>query len=418
MRYLLKKHPTEDAKLEPLDAKIYGQMEQCLSVESEYFNREAAPLIWEMLWKPKLKHLGEVDQKLAISISLREKSRTTTKTLNYRSMSKVITGNVSKLETLSNELLVDIFEYVAPRDLMYGLWSLNHRLNGIVSSSKICLKIFKRYHKSSSQVHDELEIFKFFAPHIYSLHIDYADTHVDLHQCSQLLALEMWSMDEQYSTAIRPSIMPYLERLVTRDYIWDHEHFFHRLATEPFALLTTLKFGDLEFEPKANYKPLIFVRSVSGICCMWDDFNNVLAVFPQLRRLSLSLYAYRENPRWGSIAPLKLTLNNLSVKFSSEMVTPDDDPPFHLMINTRLRHVKLNASISRQNDNLLLIDILPPIVQRIENVIEQNTNEEMNADNNHDNLEALVEAHLACQNIYLCNLYMSDVGWGYIDTES
>ncbi|CAF4427727.1 unnamed protein product [Rotaria socialis] len=349
---------SKDAKLEPLDAKIYGQMEQCLSVESEYFNREAAPLIWEMLWKPKLKHLGEVDQ---------------------------------KLQSLDRSFAV------------------------------MCSRSVNNSKKSkfeNSQVHDELEIFKFFAPHIYSLHIDYADTHVDLHQCSQLLALEMWSMDEQYSTAIRPSIMPYLERLVTRDYIWDHEHFFHRLATEPFALLTTLKFGDLEFEPKANYKPLMFVRSVSGICCMWDDFNNVLAVFPQLRRLSLSLYAYRENPRWGSIAPLKLTLNNLSVKFSSEMVTPDDDPPFHLMINTRLRHVKLNASISRQNDNLLLIDILPPIVQRIENVIEQNTNEEMNADNNHDNLEALVEAHLACQNIYLCNLYMSDVGWGYIDTES
>ncbi|CAF2085302.1 unnamed protein product [Rotaria magnacalcarata] len=270
----------------------------------------------------------------------------------------------------------------------------------------------------SSQNHDELEIFKFFAPHIYSLHIDYNDTHVDLHQCSQLRALEMWSMDEQHFTAIRPSIMPNLQRLVIGHAYISDEHFFHRLATEPFALLTTLKLSNLAFEPTANYQPLMFVRSVSGICCMWEDFNSVLAVFPQLRQLSLSLYTYRENPRWGSIAPLKLTLNSLSVNFSSEMVTPDDDLAFHLMINTRLRHVKLNASILRQNYNLLLIDILPPIVQRIENAIEQSTNEEMCADNNHDNLEALVEAHLACQNIYLCSLYMSDVGWGYIDTES
>jgi glutathione S-transferase len=39
-------------------------MEQWLNVESENFNREAVPLVWEMLWKPKMKHLGEVDQKL------------------------------------------------------------------------------------------------------------------------------------------------------------------------------------------------------------------------------------------------------------------------------------------------------------------------------------------------------------------
>ncbi len=50
--------------MEPQDAKTYGQMEQWLNVESENFNREAVPLVWETLWKPKMKHLGEVDQKL------------------------------------------------------------------------------------------------------------------------------------------------------------------------------------------------------------------------------------------------------------------------------------------------------------------------------------------------------------------
>ena len=39
-------------------------MEQWLSVESEHFNHEAVPLVWETLWKPKMKHLGDVDQKL------------------------------------------------------------------------------------------------------------------------------------------------------------------------------------------------------------------------------------------------------------------------------------------------------------------------------------------------------------------
>ena len=52
------------AKLQPEEAKKFGQMEQWLSVEAGNFNDNAVPLVWEMLWKPKMKHLGEVDQKL------------------------------------------------------------------------------------------------------------------------------------------------------------------------------------------------------------------------------------------------------------------------------------------------------------------------------------------------------------------
>jgi hypothetical protein len=61
---------------------------------------------------------------------------------------------------------------------------------------------------------------------------------------------------------------------------------------------------------------------------MWEDFESIFSVFPQLRWLSLSLYNYRENPRWASIKPLKVLLNNLILKFSSEMITPDDNIRF------------------------------------------------------------------------------------------
>ncbi|CAF1403447.1 unnamed protein product, partial [Rotaria sordida] len=235
-----------------------------------------------------------------------------------------------------------------------------------------------------------MELFKFFAPRLYSLHIGYNNTDIDLSQCCQLRTLEMSSMKEEDLTAIQSSTMPYLQRLVIQYiYFLDGESFFDRLFTEPFSMLTMLQLRGLEFDPKPNYKPLMSVKSLSGICCKWEDFNSILSLFPQLHRLSLSLYTYRENPRWASIKPLKLPLNNFFVKFSSKMVTPDDDPAFHLLINTRLRHVKLDASISKQNDSLLLIDILPQTVQRIENVIEQKITEELYADNNQNNLEAL-----------------------------
>ena len=51
------------AKLQPEEAKKFGQMEQWLSVEAGNFNDNAVPLVWEMRWKPKMKHLGEVDQR-------------------------------------------------------------------------------------------------------------------------------------------------------------------------------------------------------------------------------------------------------------------------------------------------------------------------------------------------------------------
>ena len=224
----------------------------------------------------------------------------------------------------------------------------------------------------------------------------------------------MWTMTEATFGALRTSIMPHLRRLAIRDLCFDRKIFFDRLANEQFSSLTTLKLNETKFKSKSNYKPIPYVKSLSGICCMWEDLESIFSVFPRLRQLSLLLYTYRQNPRWASIKPLKLSLINLNLELASEMVTPDDDPVFPLMIDTRLRQVELHASISSNKDDLLLIHILPRIVQRIENVIEQRTTEKSAVD---DNLETLVDAHLACQDIRWCISYMKS-GWGYIDTES
>ncbi|CAF3752068.1 unnamed protein product [Rotaria sp. Silwood1] len=98
------------------------------------------------------------------------------------------------------------------------------------------------------------------------------------------------------------------------------------------------------------------------------------------------------------------------------MVTPDDDnddAPCYFVINTRLRHVELHASILKRNDYLRLISILSQTIQRIENAIEQTKTEELNSDINNDNLEALVEAHLVCQNTDICSMYISSIGWRF-----
>jgi hypothetical protein len=224
-------------------------------------------------------------------------------------------------------------------------------------------------------------------------------------------------IEEKQLAAIRSSIMPHLQRLVVRSGIYNNKHFFDRIFNEPFSSLQVLEVSQIRFKPEANYKPLLSVKSLSGFCCKWKHFKSILALFPGLRRLHLSLYTYRDNPRWASIEPMTLPLENVHIELSSEMVTPDDDSPCGCVITTTLRHVKLNAHVSKRNNNIHLIDILPQTIERIENIIDQTKTSEMISDNHDDNLEALVEAHLACQDIAWCLSYISD-GWGYIDLES
>lgn len=263
-----------------------------------------------------------------------------------------------------------------------------------------------------------MKLFNFFAPRLHSLNTDFGDIAINLNCCRQVQSLTLACLPKGWHSLIQFRSMSYLQRLVIKDCFYNSEYFFDKLFTEPFPSLKILELMETELKPKPNYQALASVKSLRGVCCKWDDFEKVISLFPQIRQLGISLYTYRKNPRWSSIRPLKLLLNNVVIQFSSEMVTPDDDPPFHLMIDVFLRHIQLNASISRNKNDLCLVDILPQTMHRIENIIDQKVKENFYENNNGDNLETLVETHLACHDISWGIALMSNGGWGFIDTES
>jgi hypothetical protein len=112
---------------------------------------------------------------------------------------------------------------------------------------------------------------------------------IDLSQCCQLRTLKMSIMKEEEFAAVRPSIMPHLQDLAIEHMRFNQKIFFERLATEQFSFLTTLTLNESKFRSRYNFQPTPYVKSLSGICCMWEDFQSIFPVFPQLRRLSLSL---------------------------------------------------------------------------------------------------------------------------------
>lgn len=51
-------------------------------------------------------------------------------------------SRITRLEDLSNELLLDIFEYFSPYHLHYGLYNLNWRFNSICKIPKLSFQTF------------------------------------------------------------------------------------------------------------------------------------------------------------------------------------------------------------------------------------------------------------------------------------
>ena len=78
----------------------------------------------------------------------------------------------TSLEDLSNELLIDIFQYVLLYDLHRGLYNLNRRLNAICEVQKLYVNIFGSKHAFDYYCSHQQP----FASQIYSLTLyDYYD---------------------------------------------------------------------------------------------------------------------------------------------------------------------------------------------------------------------------------------------------
>ncbi len=109
------------------------------------------------------------------------------RSIENQTESNDVRSSKSLLEDLSNELLIDIFEYLSPYDLHRSLYNLNSRLNAICEVQKLRLdlsgpKYAFDYYYSNQQP---------FASQIYSLKLD--DNYDRLRIFNEHMNIELFS---------------------------------------------------------------------------------------------------------------------------------------------------------------------------------------------------------------------------------
>lgn len=110
-----------------------------------------------------------------------------------------------KLESLPNEVLIELFEYIDTRDLYYGFWGLNVRINKIIQSSKT---------RSLTLERDEAQLISLFANQINRLVVNTWQD-IDLTQFPVLQSLVLHQVTGNQLRQIRSEYMPNLVYLST-----------------------------------------------------------------------------------------------------------------------------------------------------------------------------------------------------------
>ena len=109
-------------------------------------------------------------------------------------------SNYTKFECLPNELLFDIFEYIDVRDLYYGFWRLNKRINQLLRSLRNLSLTVERY---------EPELIVLFADQIHRLIVN-MEQDVDFSRFPSLQTLILRQTTGNQLRQIRSELMPRL----------------------------------------------------------------------------------------------------------------------------------------------------------------------------------------------------------------
>ncbi|CAF3385433.1 unnamed protein product, partial [Rotaria socialis] len=104
-------------------------------------------------------------------------------------------------EHLSNELLLDIFEFINPRHLFYHFWNINSRLNNLLLSIKHLRLVI-----DETESH---ELISALAPHAGLLTVNTWDD-IDLHKFRNLYSLKLARPTQIQLKQIRADTMPNL----------------------------------------------------------------------------------------------------------------------------------------------------------------------------------------------------------------
>jgi hypothetical protein len=215
-----------------------------------------------------------------------------------------------KLESLPNEIFIEIFDYLSLYHLYKSFKGLNQRINGILQSlNNRAIRLW------STNKNDEIEMNNFFSSTIVSLDIN-DEYNVNLNQFPKIHSLN-------YINATDNQIQHFLQSKFCHKYLK-----YLNITSEDLSLLITYffsnQFPSLHHCILCNIDPILLTcpwritPSFSSITICNDEnlIPLILKSCPNLKHLSLSIFQYSNTP--SSLCVYHPHLKHLSI----EMIEP------------------------------------------------------------------------------------------------
>jgi hypothetical protein len=123
----------------------------------------------------------------------------------------------TRLEDLSDELFLDIFSFIRPKDLLQGWCNLNYHINAILRSVPISIEI-----KNNDDFNDSLPSLQYFCSQIIYLKDDrfLPDTQIDIRSLINIRSLHLIQCSNEQYKHIHPDNHPRLTRFFSLSVPW------------------------------------------------------------------------------------------------------------------------------------------------------------------------------------------------------
>ncbi|CAF1316428.1 unnamed protein product [Adineta ricciae] len=188
----------------------------------------------------------------------------------------------SLFEHLPNELIYDVFQYLDTRDLYYGFWRLNSRLNAILRSLR---------NLSLTMDKNDPALISVFSPRVVQLKLN-TWHEIDLTRFSKLRVLILQRTTRFQVAQIRPHVIPYLRYLslsLAFDF-WSSAQLAEDVFSNGFPLLRYADLGrvDVPYTRSWSLSPHL----LSVCVCSGDPIiiPLILVSCPYLRSLQVQVF--------------------------------------------------------------------------------------------------------------------------------
>ncbi|CAF3664577.1 unnamed protein product [Rotaria sp. Silwood1] len=206
----------------------------------------------------------------------------------------------AQLEHLPNELLIDIFEYLDARDLIYGFWGLNKRFNHILQSLENLSLTIKN---------DESKLIPLFASQIKRLIVDTC-LNIDFTQFPYLYSLILFDLTENQFRQIQSEFMPHLVyiSISSNNKSYFLSQLIQRIFSQTLSSLRHVNLGCVRYPVFHSFQSYI-LQSITVNCTSSIIVPYILLASPNLSSLRVhfeenNLNIFYKNPT-VPIHPLK-----------------------------------------------------------------------------------------------------------------